>query len=245
MRKRWTISVTCAALALAGTAAAIAAPTGKLAAILSDTGRPETDRARDADRKPAEMIAFAGVRPGQKVAELAPGGGYFTRILSGAVGPSGKIYAIARQSTPALEAIAKDHPNVAITVGQPGTIAAPERVDLVWTTNNYHDFKNAKVGDRDASSVINAEAFRALKPGGTYLIADHEAGKGVGASVTSTLHRIESGLVRKEVESAGFRFVAASSLLSHSADDHSQRVQESGIRGKTDQFVLKFQKPRR
>jgi predicted methyltransferase len=114
----------------------------------------------------------------------------------------------------------------------------------VWTTLNYHDFKNVKVGESDGAAAINAAAFRALKPGGTYLIVDHEAGPGVGASVTSTLHRIEGALVKREVEAAGFRLEAESPLLRHPADDHSQRVQESGIRGKTDQFVLRFRKPR-
>lgn len=235
-------AIACAALA--GTAAT-AAPPVKLATVLADPGRPDADKARDADRKPAELVAFAGVKPGDKVAELAPGGGYFTRILSGAVGPKGKVYAVTSKPSESLQGIAKDHANVAIIGGEQARIPAPEPVDLVWTTNNYHDFKNAKVGDRDAASVVNAEAFRALKPGGIYLIADHEAGKGVGAGVTSTLHRIESGLVRKEVEAAGFKFVAESPLLRHPADDHSLRVQESGIRGKTDQFVLKFQKPKR
>lgn len=230
-----------AALACAATAAA---PKVDWNAILADPGRPDADKARDADRKPAEVVAFAGVKPGNKVAELAPGGGYFTRILSGAVGPTGIVYAIARQESPALKAIADAKPNVKIAVSTPGTIAVPEPVDVVWTTLNYHDFKNVKVGETDAASVINAAAFKALKPGGTYFIVDHEAGKGVGATVTNTLHRIEGATVRKEVEAAGFRFDAESPLLRHAADDHSQKVQETGIRGKTDQFVYRFRKPK-
>jgi predicted methyltransferase len=114
---------------------------------------------------------------------------------------------------------------------------------MVWTTLNYHDFKNQKVGDGDGAAALNAAAYRALKKGGTYLIVDHEAGKGAGAGVTSTLHRIESGEVKREVESAGFRLVAQSELLRHPADDHKLKVQETGIRGKTDQFVLRFRKP--
>jgi len=224
--------------------AATAAPKVDWTAILADSTRPDADKARDADRKPAEVVAFAGVRQGDRIAELAPGGGYFTRILSGAVGPKGIVYAIARQETPALKAIAEAKPNVKIAVSAPGTIAVPEPVDLVWTTLNYHDFKNVKVGETDAASVINAAAFKALKPGGTYFIVDHEAGKGVGATVTNTLHRIEGATVRKEVEAAGFRFEAESPLLRHAADDHSQRVVETGIRGKTDQFVYRFRKPK-
>ncbi|HEX8056247.1 MAG TPA: methyltransferase, partial [Novosphingobium sp.] len=125
-----------------------------------------------------------------------------------------------------------------------GQVVAPEKVDLVWTTQNYHDFKNAKVGAGDAATATNAAAFAALKPGGVYLISDHQAAPGAGATVTSTLHRIEDAAVIKEVEAAGFKLEARSSLLKHEADDHTQRVFESGVRGKTDQFVLKFRKPR-
>jgi predicted methyltransferase len=237
-----------AALALLAAACATTPPGPAIdySAILADPIRPEADRVRDVDRKPAEVIAFSGVRPGDRVAELAPGGGYFTRILSGAVGPSGIIYAVSRQATPTLQAIADARPNVKLAIGPTGTIAVPEPVDVVWTTLNYHDFKNVKLdGGGDAALAVDAAAFKALKPGGIYFIVDHEAGNGVGASVTSTLHRIESGLVVGEVESAGFRLEAQSPLLRHPADDHSQKVQETGIRGKTDQFVLRFRKPRR
>jgi predicted methyltransferase len=221
------------------------APTVDYAAILADPIRPEADRARDSDRKPAEIVAFAGVKAGDKVAELAPGGGYFTRILSSAVGPAGHVYAIASKPSPALQALAAARPNVVVAAGAPGTIPAPEPVAVVWTTLNYHDFKNVRLDGGDGAAAINAAAFKALKPGGIYFIVDHEAGAGVGASVTSTLHRIEGALVRREVEEAGFRLDGQSDLLRHPADDHGTKVQESGIRGKTDQFVLRFRKPRR
>jgi predicted methyltransferase len=232
-----------AAAALSACATTQLAPVD-YAAILGDPIRPEADRVRDADRHPGELVAFAGVKAGDRVAELAPGGGYFTRILSGAVGPQGRVYAMAGRPSQALQDLAAARPNVVVTIAPPGTIPAPEPVDVVWTTLNYHDFKNAKVGEGDAAAAINAAAFKALKPGGTYFIVDHEAGAGVGASVTSTLHRIDSGLVRREVEQAGFRLEAESPLLRHPADDHSLKVQETGIRGKTDQFVLRFRKPR-
>jgi predicted methyltransferase len=140
---------------------------------------------------------------------------------------------------------AATHPNVTIVPVQPGQISVPEPVDLVWTTLNYHDFKNVRVGDGDGAASLNAAAFHALKPGGIYFIVDHEAAAGAGASQTSTLHRVEDATVKREVEAAGFRLEAESPMLRHPGDDHSQRVQESGIRGKTDQFVLRFRKPRR
>ncbi|HET9638320.1 MAG TPA: methyltransferase [Allosphingosinicella sp.] len=232
-------------LGTAACATGPAAPSVDYSAILADPIRPEADRARDADRRPAELVAFAGVRPGDRIAELAPGGGYFTRILSGAVGAEGRIYAMASRPSPALQELAAARPNIVVTVAEPGTIPAPEPVDMVWTTLNYHDFKNVKLGSGDGAAAINAAAWKALKPGGLYLVVDHDTAAGAGASQTSTLHRIEGALVRREVESAGFRLDGESGLLRHPADDHTIKVQETGIRGKTDQFVLRFRKPRR
>ncbi|MCW1430430.1 class I SAM-dependent methyltransferase [Novosphingobium sp. JCM 18896] len=235
-----------AALMLAG-ASAIAAPArapSGLAAAVANPERPEADTARDADRKPAEMLAFAGVRPGWKVVELSPGGGYFTRLLSAAVGERGYVYTNATRVSAAVEAWAKTHPNVSLQLVQAGQVAAPEPVDLVWTTQNYHDFKNTKVGDSDQAAAVNAAAFAALKPGGVYLVSDHQGAAGSGATQTNTLHRIEDAAVIREVEAAGFKLEARSPLLRHEADDHTQKVFETGVRGKTDQFVLKFRKPR-
>jgi predicted methyltransferase len=240
----WMRSAALAAVAM-GACVAVAAPKLDFAAILADPSRPDADKARDADRKPAEVVEFAHVRPGDKIAELAPGGGYFTNILSAVVGPKGKIYAIVGRPSDTLQALANARPNVAITPAQPGTIPVPEPLDMVWTTLNYHDFKNRKIGDSDAAVAYNAAAFNSLKRGGIYFIVDHEAGQGKGASVTSTLHRIESETVKREVEKAGFRLEAHSDILRHPADDHSQRVIEAGIRGKTDQFVFRFRKPLR
>ncbi len=232
-----------AGLGLAACAATPEAAPMDYGTVLADPIRTEADRARDADRRPAELIAFAGVGPGDTVAELAPGGGYFTRILSGVVGPGGTVYAMASRTSPVLEELARARPNVVVTIASPGTIPVPEPVDVVWTTLNYHDFKNQSVGAGDGAAAINAAAFAALKPGGTYLVVDHDTAPGAGASQTSTLHRIESALVRREVEAAGFRLEAESDLLRHPEDDHSLKVVETGIRGKTDQFVLKFRKP--
>jgi len=225
---------------------AMAAPQGAAAfkSAIADPIRPPEDVARDADRKPAELLAFAAVRSGMTIAELAPGGGYFTRILTGAVGPKGHVYAITAKPSPGVQALAQQRSNLTVAGGTPGTIPAPGQVDLVWTTLNYHDFKNNKVPTGDVAQAFNAEAFRVLKPGGTYLVVDHQAAAGAGASQTSTLHRIEDIVVQREVEATGFKLEARSALLRHPADDHTAKVQEAGIRGKTDQFILKFRKPK-
>ena len=232
------------AIAVGGYAMAAPHGSGPFQSALADPIRPPEDIARDADRKPGELLSFAGVRRGMKIVELAPGGGYFTRILTGAVGNSGHVYAITRQPSPAVQALAQKRPNLTLVGGAPGTIPVPGQVDLVWTTQNYHDFKNSKLPTGDAAQAYDAEAFRVLKPGGTYLIVDHEAAPGAGASQTSTLHRIEDTVVRREVEAAGFKLEGESSLLRNPADNHAAKVQDPSIRGKTDQFILRFRKPR-
>jgi predicted methyltransferase len=242
--KAWHIGMGVVAAMAAPAIAATQQPPRTYAAAVANPERPEADKARDADRKPAEMLAFAGVRPGWKVVELSPGGGYFTRLLSFVVGERGYVYTSTSRPAPAITAWAQTHSNVSLAKVPPGESLAPEPVDLVWTTMNYHDFKNQKVGDADVAALTNRAAFAALKPGGIYLVNDHEAAAGAGVSQTSTLHRIESAAVIREVEAAGFKLEARSDILRHPTDDHTGKVFDSGLRGKTDQFVLRFRKPR-
>ena len=220
----------------------LAASGHNFAALLTSAERPDADKARDADRKPAELMAFGGIKSGAVVAELAPGGGYYTRLISLAVGPKGHVYTVSNRPSAAVIEWAKAHPN---TTEQSGQIAAlaPVPVDVVWTALNYHDFKNVKEGDSDLAARLTKGAFAALKPGGIYLINDHESGPGTGAGVTSKLHRIEKALVIQEVEAAGFKLDAQSDMLRHADDDHSRHEQDV-VRGKTDQMVLRFKKPK-
>jgi predicted methyltransferase len=239
------VAVGCLGIAAVGYAVAAPQRAGQFQSVLADPIRPPEDVARDANRKPAELLAFAGVHNGMTIAELAPGGGYFTRILTGAVGPKGHVYAIAGHPSAALQALAQKRPNLTVLQASPGTIPVPGQADMVWTTQNYHDFKNAKLpGGGDAAQAYDAAAFRVLKPGGTYFIEDHEAAPGAGATQTSTLHRIEDVVVKREVEAAGFKLVGESNLLRNPADPHTARVTDPVIRGRTDQFILKFRKPR-
>ena len=233
-------------LAASLVAALVVAPalagTGKFADMLASPDRPDADKARDADRKPAELMAFGRIKAGAVVAELAPGGGYYTRLISLVVGPKGHVYTVSNRPSAAVTEWAKSHPNTTEQSGQL-SVLAPVRVDVVWTALNYHDFKNVKDGDSDMAATLTKRAFAALKPGGIFLINDHEAALGAGASVTSSLHRIEAGLVIKEVEAAGFKLDAQSNLLRHPEDNHTLHEKDVA-RGKTDQMVLRFRKPR-
>jgi predicted methyltransferase len=237
----------------AGLAATSSAVPAFLAAAIADPSRPAEDVARDADRKPAETLMFAGLAPGEQIAELLPGGGYFTRIMSKAVGPNGHIYAVvpaprpdAPPNTPdfsaRVRAIAADpaYPNVSVVVEPFAQLKTPVRVDLVWTSQNYHDLHNLPGLDL---VVFNQMVFEALKPGGTYLILDHATEPGAGASETSTLHRIDPEVVKREVLAAGFVYDGQSDVLRNPQDPHTAKVFDPAIRGRTDQFILKFKKP--
>lgn len=243
--KAWHIGLGALALAATPLVAASAPRPSDFARVLVNDARPSADLQRDEDRKPADLLAFAEVRSGTKVAEIAPGGGYFTRLLSLAVGPNGKVYATSSRPVAWMDAWKAAHPNTSLHAATDGSLA-PEPVDLVWTTQNYHDFKNrpADATGKDGAAKTNAAAFAVLKPSGIYLVGDHEAAPGAGTSVTNTLHRIESAAVVREVEAAGFKLEGRSEALRHPADNHASQVFDSGIRGKTDQFVLKFRKPK-
>ncbi len=237
-----TVAAICAGAALA------AAPAYLLQAV-GDPSRPADDTRRDADRKPAETLAVAGVKPGATVVDLLPGGGYFTRIMAGAVGPRGHVYADVPDilaTNPryvpliaGLKDFAAAHPNTTVTVGDVTGSLAPAPVDIVFTAQNYHDFHNMP---GEGWKAINKAVYAALKPGGTYVVLDHVAAAGSGVTATKTLHRIDPGAIKTEVEAAGFRLVATSEVLKNLADDHSRPVFDPAIRGKTDQVILKFKK---
>jgi len=248
-----TMRLTAACLAIVGLAGCTTADAGgsaaasgpvapAIAAAVADSARPADDMARDVNRKPGEIVSFAGVEPGDIVAEIAPGGGYYTRILSRAVGPQGKVYALMPEffanrpgGLDAINALAQQYGNVeVVVVGNYAELNLPEPVDLVWTTENYHDLANGDIG------AVNAWAHRALKPGGTYFVEDHAA-PGTGTSATSTLHRIDPAAVTSQVTSAGFTEEAASDVLRNPDDPHNVNPRE--LQGRSDRFAMRFRKP--
>ena len=245
------------ALPILGLAAAVqAAPPAVskvIAAAVADPARPASDTERDAKRKPAEMLAFAGIRPGDKVGDYAAGQGYFTRLFAAAVGPQGHVYATVPASLfqypnivkgiAEIEAYAKDHANVSVTAASALDAARyPEKLDVFWISQNYHDLKDPFMGPVDMAK-FNKAVFAALKPGGVYVVLDHVAAAGSPADVTDTLHRIEPSVVRREVEAAGFKFAGESKVLANPADPHTKGEFDKSIRGQTDQFLYKFRKP--
>jgi predicted methyltransferase len=244
-----TLRFSVTALVLAASLAAV--PQGwamSVKAALADPKRPADQVAQDALRKPEQTLAFAGIKPGQQVADFLPGGGYFTRLLSDVVGPTGHVVMLETTRWGA-ENIASDqkviddgYKNVSLDSAAFGqfTLAAP--VDVFWTSRNYHDLLIAKYGDVDMAA-FNRHVFASLKPGGLYIVLDHSAPDGSGTSLIATTHRIDEALVKSQVEAAGFKFEGESSLLRNPADDRKLSVFDKTIQGHTDQFLLKFRKP--
>jgi predicted methyltransferase len=224
-----------------------AAVPGFVTNAVGDASRPKDNKHLDAVRKPAEVLAYSGVKPGDVVAEYLPGGGYFTRLLSDIVGPKGKLYALetttwGKDNIEATKAILKQpgRTNVVLDLVPLGNFNLPEKADLFWTSLNYHDLHVPKYATVDMA-VFNKHVFDSLKPGGTYFIVDHQAAAGTGANDSPTLHRIEKETVIREVTAAGFKLVGESNLLRNASDDHTRKVFD--LHFKTDQFILKFRRP--
>ena len=223
-----------------------------VADAVADPNRPAADRMRDVDRHPGEVTAFAGIKPGDTVVDLLPGGGYFTRIFSKEVGPSGKVLAFIPDGLAKLHpafadparALASDpnYRNVQVVIAAPVDLAVHGPVDVVWTAQNYHDLHNP-AAPADTASKLDRAIFSALKPGGLYVIEDHVAAAGTGATDAGTLHRISPTFVRDEVQAAGFVYEAQSQVLQNLSDPHTAKVFDPAIRGHTDQFLFKFRKP--
>jgi len=212
--------------------------------------KPPADALTDPAMKGPEVLAFIGVKPGDRIADIVAG--RFVRAESAKVGPKGKVYAVMPAE------VLKAHPEVG---GMLKTLAAdpqyanvevlnppinsplPAKLDAVFIRQNYHDLHDKFMGPADVPA-FNKAVFAALKPGGVYVVLDHAAVAGSGLSATDTIHRIDPATVKAEVTAAGFKFDGESAILANPADDHTKMVFDPAIRGKTDQFLYRFRKPK-
>lgn len=223
---------------------------GAYRAAIADIARSDADRVSDATRKPAELLAFAEVTRGERVGDYIMGGGYVTKLLASTVGSDGRVYAfqpdefIAFRPEYATEQDAAVEPfrNVTPLRGPIGAPPFPEPLDTIITVMNFHDLY-LKPMPADTGSKVSAALFAALKPGGTLVVVDHAAASGSGTSAADTLHRIDKQAVIDALTAAGFTLEQDSPLYARSDDPHSANVFDSAIRGKTDQFTLRFRKP--
>ncbi len=232
-----------------GAFAADSAPAA-IGAAVADPARPKEDTDLDAARKPSEILAFAGIKPGDKVVDVFPGG-YYDRLFGAVVGSGGKVYMFFPQELATAEHMtlpangstpAPGHPNMIALVAPINAFSTPESVDVVWIRQNYHDLHDKFMGPANVPG-FNAAVFKALKPGGEYIVIDHSAPDGSGLALTDTAHRIDAAVVKKEVTAAGFVFDGQSQILRNPADPRTALVFDKAIKGKTDQFVYKFRKP--
>ena len=234
--------------------------------IVANPDRAAADRVNDERRKPAQMLAFIGIQPGITALDVSAGRGYTTELLARATGPEGRVYgqrppAAATARPPAqAEGLAAPRaaapapapmPALADRVAKFGNIVAVSRpfedpappevannaLDLVTLMFNYHDLGHLGV-DREA---MNRAIFRALKPRGLYVIADHAGRPGTGISESGTLHRVEEAFVVREVEAAGFRLLSRGEFLRNPKDPRDRNTPEPPM--PKDEFVLKFVKP--
>ncbi|MBI5279217.1 MAG: class I SAM-dependent methyltransferase [Burkholderiales bacterium] len=252
---------------LAGCATQSAISQDQIAALLAAPDRAPGDRFNDIRRKPAEMLAFIGVRPGMVALDVSAARGYTSELVARAVGPTGKVYAQTPprrenptpppqpegQAAPPPPGAAPAMPTLAERTRNPALHhivhvtrpfedpAAPEvangALDLVTLMFNYHDFGHMGV-DR---ARVNAAIFKALKPGGIYVVADHSGRPGTGISEAGTLHRIEEAFLRREVEAAGFRLLEGGNFMRNPSDPRDRNTPVPAM--PKDEFVLKFVKP--
>ena len=234
--------------AMADDAPAYQLPAGTppyIRAAIADPARTPEQRARDFNRKPAELLMLSGIRPGNTVVEFASFGQYFTTFLSDIVGPKGKVYMYdlpytEKRAGAASRAFVAAHPNSQYQLVDYNTVQLPQQVDEVFMVLYYHDLF---INHIDTAS-LNKRIFAALKPGGIFLVVDHNAAPGSGTTFTTKLHRIDPAVIRREVPLAGFKLVKESKLLAHPGDDHTQIVFAPALRGVTDQTVFVFRKPK-
>jgi predicted methyltransferase len=227
-------------------------PTRVIAAAIADPRRPAEQVKLDVTRKPAVSILFSQAKAGDRIADLMAGNGYFTRILSHVVGPTGHVYAYipteqiahcSPQEIAGTQEIARDasYGNVTLLTGSLDDFRLPRQLDLVWMSQSYHDLHDSFLGPANVA-VLNKTIFDALKPGGVFLVIDHVAEAGSGLRDTETLHRIDPQRMRNEIEAAGFVLESQSEALRNADDDHKLAVFDPHVRGRTDQVLFRFRK---
>jgi predicted methyltransferase len=236
-----------AAAMLAGCTGMATGPAVDYEAIVAAPDRSEADRKTDLRRKPAQMLAFTGLRPGMKVLDLATGGGYSTELVARTVGPTGVVYGQDGPNAPpgGLKAFATRATSPAmkgvIRLVRPFDDPVPADVkdlDAITFLFEYHEMPKAGID----FARLNRRLFEILKPGGVLVVADHSALPGVGGDAGPTLHRIEEAYVRRTLEAVGFKLVEEGNFLRNPADTRDVTVFKNNV--PNDEFFLKFQKPR-
>lgn len=232
-----------------------------IVAAINDPSRPQADKDKDASRHPADLLAFARIRPGDKVMDLWTGSGYWARLFGKAVGPNGHVYAwvpaeiVGFKNKPldVAKAMAAEPGRGNIEAFSDPAPAQPgpefqNKLDVAFIFENYHDLHDSFMKEPDGKladvAQFNMAMFKLIKPGGYFVIVDHAAPAGSGLKNTEDLHRIDPATLRAEVEKAGFVFDGESKVLANPNDSHTVGVFDKSIRGATDRFAYRFRKPK-
>jgi predicted methyltransferase len=235
------------AAALAQHALAQDEQVSRMRAALAAPERAADNKARDAARKPIETVQFFGIETGETVVDMIAAGGWFTEVLSAAVGPTGKVYAqnppflVQADAERALHGRLGNVEAVHVALDQAGLAG---NVDTVVTAQNLHDIYNgyADQAGGEAPTVAFLRALHdVLKPGGVLGVIDHV---GVAGEDNAALHRMQLQQARDAIVKAGFTIEAESTMLANPRDDHTKNVFDPAIRGQTDQFMIRARKPR-
>jgi predicted methyltransferase len=235
-------------LALSSAVTPAMAADDAIQSAVANPARTDSDRERDPRDKPAEIMAFAGVKPGMTVVDLFAAGGYWTELLAGAVGPTGKVIAVNNvpYATFAKDGIKKrfddNHmKNVEQRLVEASHMyLAPKSADLVVIVMSYHDVY--WIDEKEGWPQIDTDGFLAslksvLKPGGKLLIVDHNAAAGTGKEVATSLHRLNEEWSKKSLTAAGFVFEKSYDGLRNPADQLDKMVYDPAVKGKTDRYV--------
>ena len=210
-------------------------------AAVANESRPDADRARDAGRKPAEVLAFLGIEPGMTVLDMFSGGGYYAEIISHLVGPEGQV--IAQSNEAYLQFVGDEFEkrylggrlaNAQVLMVENNELRLEAgSLDAVMLALSFHDLYYI-------SPENGAEFHNGLKPGGIVGIIDHAAAAGSPSETGGTTHRIDPAIVIETLSAAGFTLDAESDILSNPQDAYDKSVFDAGVRGKTDRFILRF-----
>jgi len=242
----WTLALCVLGGALSGIANAQDEQVARMRTALASPDRPAADKERDAVRKPVETIQFLGIKTGQTVVDVIAFGGWFTEVLSAAVGPTGKVYGqnptffTGRPGFDDAEKAKNDRlHNVTPIHGEIGEANINGKVDAAITALNMHDIYNSPAGEAGAVALAKS-VFDALKPGGVFGVIDHV---GIAGQDNAQFHRIQIQQVRDVLTKAGFKIEAESDILKNPADDHTKPVRDASVARHTDQFLIRARKP--
>jgi predicted methyltransferase len=240
----WALALCVLGGALSSVANAQNEQVTRMKAALASPDRPQAEKDRDAARKPIETIQFAGIKTGQTVLEVIAVGGWFTEVLSAAVGPTGKVYAqnpmffTQRPGFAEGEKARNDRlKNVTPIHGDLPDASLKGKADVALTALNLHDIYNS--AGEDAAVALCKGVYEDLKPGGTFIVIDHV---GIAGQDNKMFHRIQLSQAKEVLTKAGFKIDAESDLLKNPKDDHTKGVRDPSVAGHTDQFLIRAKK---